>query len=81
MNLVESLCFKYINVTLPDSYFKIIWDLIVMTVLIVNITFIPLRVAFKINISQNAVATIIMDRLPIYIFIFEIMINFKTAFY
>lgn len=81
MNSVELICYKYIKVLLPDSLLKIIWDLVVMATLIINIVGIPLKVAFKLSVNSNIVATILLDHLPIYIFVLEMMINFNTAFY
>lgn len=52
-----------------------------MTILIINITCIPLRLAFNVNVHTSRSATIILDYLPYYIFFLEIILNFNTAFY
>lgn len=51
-----------------------------MIMLTINITYIPMKLAFHIEIESET-AKLLLDSLPNYIFMAEILLNFNTAFY
>ncbi|KAM3133944.1 hypothetical protein pb186bvf_013910 [Paramecium bursaria] len=61
----------------PNNTFKIIFDSFVLLILILNVTFVPIRVCFNADFDYVYLFTIVPD----YIFIFVIMVRFNTAYY
>ncbi|EGR30221.1 hypothetical protein IMG5_137760 [Ichthyophthirius multifiliis] len=64
----------------PDSLFKKIWDCLLLFLLIINIFYIPLNLAFNLA-SQSYLFTYIMNVLPGWIFSIDIILHFNTAYY
>jgi hypothetical protein len=58
-----------------------IWDSIVVFFIVINIFYIPMRISFSIDKSNSAVSLLLLETIPSYIFMFEILLNFNTAFY
>lgn len=69
----------HIKVIKPDSYFKIIWDIILLLFIIINIFYIPIYISFE--IYPNGIFEWLFDLLPSWIFIAEMVLNFNTAYY
>ncbi|CAD8147118.1 unnamed protein product [Paramecium pentaurelia] len=64
----------------PDHTLKLLWDLFVFTILIINIIYIPLKISFEIQGSNDGI-DFFLETLPQYVFICEILLNFNVAYY
>ncbi|CAD8060336.1 unnamed protein product [Paramecium sonneborni] len=64
----------------PNHTLKLLWDLFVFTILIINIIYIPLKISFEIQ-EQNGGIDFFLETLPQYVFICEILLNFNVAYY
>ncbi|CAD8140670.1 unnamed protein product [Paramecium pentaurelia] len=64
----------------PDHTLKLLWDLFVFTILIINIIYIPLKISFEIQGSNSGI-DFFLETLPQYVFICEILLNFNVAYY
>lgn len=67
----------------PESPLKQYWDAFSNIFFMIHIFFIPIRVSFSFNnLGEPPLsATFIMYFLPPILMIFEIVLNFNTAFY
>jgi hypothetical protein len=74
-NLLE-LNNSHIPVLSPESMIKITFDIILMFVLILNIFYLPLKLAFE--LKEDLIR---FYGLSIGILILDIFLNFNTAFY
>ena len=76
---------KYIKVVEPDSKKKLIWDFFILFFLLLNVLYIPLDLSFNIEFNDSSkieiVAQLIFEKLPISVFLCDILITFNTAFY
>jgi hypothetical protein len=72
---------RNLTVFQPDSYNKILWDSLVVLLIILNIFYIPMKLAFSLNINSNLFTSYFLDDLPSWVFLLEIVFNFNTAFY
>lgn len=68
-------CDKYL--IHPDSRFKVTWDLIIIVLSVYNSLLIPYEFAYSIN---SNIFMDIFDRMIDLAFIFDIFINFRTAY-
>jgi potassium voltage-gated channel Eag-related subfamily H protein 5 len=48
---------------------------------VVNIFYIPMKLAFGIKDGQNDLSAYLLDEIPSWAFVLDIIINFNTAFY
>ena len=53
------------------------WSIFILIVLILNLVYVPLQYSF--NLSPQLFTTIMMDNMPNYAFILEIILNFNTG--
>ena len=65
----------------PDSYFRILFDTILVLTVILNIFYIPLNLAFDVESEENFFVELILDKIPSWLLLIEIALNFNTAFY
>ena len=73
---------KYIHVFKPDNTYRLFFDFYILAILIINIFNLPLVFSFNLSrINYNKFLYILVNILPPYSFIAEIIINFNTAFY
>lgn len=72
---------KRVKVIYPDSIFKIMWDILVVVLIILNIFYIPMKISFEIDKKDNKFSSFLLETLPSYVFILEIILNFNTAYY
>ncbi|CAK77349.1 unnamed protein product (macronuclear) [Paramecium tetraurelia] len=63
----------------PDNSYKLYWDVLVFFILLINIIYIPLKISFEISVVDGA--NLLLDTLPQYVFVFEILLNFNVAYY
>jgi hypothetical protein len=72
LNKIKNLIIDNFVIIQPDSLFKIIWDTFILLLLIFNIFYIPLKIAFADNSSMkdpsslqiNQTLKIILDDIP-----------------
>ncbi|CAD8120687.1 unnamed protein product [Paramecium sonneborni] len=65
----------------PDSKIKLVMDLIILVLIIINIFYIPMQLSFQLN-GDNAYTTQLgIYKLILRIFLLEIILNFNTAYY
>lgn len=62
---------------LPDSSFKIVWNLIIVVLLIYTATFVPFRVSF---LGDDTLAIYVLDVLTDILFGIDIVVNFMSAY-
>lgn len=70
-----------IPVIYPDSRPRIIFDSFLVISIILNVFFIPVRLAFTPQINKNSAISLILEVIPSWFLLAEILINFNTAFY
>ena len=68
---------------MPDSGFKTLWNGYVLLIIMINIFYLPLKIAFELdnNSQESSVQWFFFDMLPIITFMFEMIFNFNTGFY
>lgn len=52
-----------------------------MFITVLNIFYVPTKLAFDIQLPDNSLAYYLLDQIPSWVFLFDIAINFNTAFY
>lgn len=52
-----------------------------MLITILNIFYIPTKLAFDIQLGQNDLSYYFLDQIPSWVFLIDIILNFNTAFY
>lgn len=57
------------------------WDILVVALIILNIFYIPMKISFEIDKKDNEFSSFLLETLPSYVFILEIILNFNTAYY
>lgn len=72
---------KKIPVITPDSTFKILWDVVVVFIIVVNIFYIPMKLSFSFDTKDNEVNQLLLETIPSWIFVADILLNFNTAYY
>jgi hypothetical protein len=72
--LVEVIMTRLV-VLQPEHSIKIMWDGIVFLTLLVNIIYLPLKVAFQFEVPLP------LDVLPRVFYILDILLTFNTAYY
>jgi hypothetical protein len=65
----------------PDSLFKVVWDSLVIMVIIVNIFYIPMKLSFNFENVENIFAQIMLETLPSWVLVCDIVLTFNTAYY
>lgn len=80
--VVENL-YNRIHVIQPESALKQYWDIFSNIFFVINIFYIPVRVSFSFkNVEEpHYFITFLLYYLPPILLIFEIILNFNTAFY
>ena len=68
-------------VLLPDSFIKIFWDFVILSLLVINVFYIPLKISFDNTIGVTNYLLIFLEDLPSYAFLCDIFMNFNTAYY
>ena len=61
------------------STFRLVWDLVIVTMNIVNVIFIPIEVSFKPEYSKSG-GYIAFDYLFDLCFLFDLILNFRTSY-
>lgn len=64
----------------PDNEWKLLWDIVVFLILLINIIYIPLKISFALTDIPEGV-DLFLDTLPQYVFLVEIILNFNVAYY
>ncbi|CAD8090709.1 unnamed protein product [Paramecium sonneborni] len=64
----------------PDSNVKIFWDIFVLTQIIINIFYIPMKLGFGFD-REDLLSNIFLETLPSWTFVIDIILTFFTAFY
>ncbi|KAL4435261.1 hypothetical protein ABPG74_017353 [Tetrahymena malaccensis] len=67
----------------PESVYKLIWDGFVLFLLIINIFYIPLKIAFQDSggLQWPYLLTVFLNDIPGWVFLGDMILNFFTAFY
>ncbi|CAK65385.1 unnamed protein product (macronuclear) [Paramecium tetraurelia] len=78
VNKMPSLDFSVIK---PDSKFKLIMDLVILVLIIINIFYIPMQLSFQLNNNNTHTSQLGIYKLILRIFLIEILLNFNTAYY
>lgn len=55
-----------LSVIMPDSIFKIIWDITVLAMIILNIFYIPMKLAFDLE-ENTSMLDLLLDTLPSWV--------------
>ncbi|CAD8055219.1 unnamed protein product [Paramecium sonneborni] len=79
-NGFEALLNKCLFVIDPSSTVKILWDFFMLFVLSWQMVFVPLKICFFIEI-QDPILNFILNYLPVYVYLMEIVLTFLTGFY
>ena len=66
---------------MPDSLGKIFWDTFIMAITILNIFYIPTKLAFEIELEDDGLSYFLLEYIPTWVFIIDVLLNFNTAFY
>jgi len=73
---------------LPNSMVKILWDSFMLFLLVLNIFYIPIKLTWEGNTSNNMSGlvmnewtNIFLNDLPGWAFLGDIILNFNTAYY
>ncbi|CAD8109287.1 unnamed protein product [Paramecium sonneborni] len=64
----------------PDSLIKVIWDIFVLTQIIINIFYIPMKLGFDFE-REDLLTGIFLESLPSWTFVMDIILTFFTAYY
>lgn len=67
-------------IILPDSTFKVIWNIILVFVLLLTATFVPFQLAFLDDDNIESLPVFLLNTFMDSIFIADIMINFFSAY-
>ena len=73
--------FDAVPVIYPDSIFKIIWDILLVLLIIVNIFYIPMKLSFHFSTDGSYASSLFLETVPTSFFVFDIFLTFNTAFY
>jgi hypothetical protein len=65
----------------PDSVFKVFWDSTVVILIIINIFYIPMKLSFDFTQDSQPLATMVLQTIPSWFFMVDILLNFNTAYY
>ncbi|KAL4474221.1 hypothetical protein ABPG72_001760 [Tetrahymena utriculariae] len=67
----------------PESVYKLVWDGFVLFLLVINIFYIPLKIAFQDSggLQWPYLLTIFLNDVPGWVFLGDMILNFFTAFY
>ncbi len=77
----QNKLFRNFSVIQPDSYYKILWDIFIVFIIVINIFYLPMKLAFSVVNTENFVTDFFLDTIPSWAFLMEIIINFNTAYY
>ncbi|CAD8198654.1 unnamed protein product [Paramecium pentaurelia] len=64
----------------PDSVIKVFWDIFVLTQIIINIFYIPMKLGFDFE-REDLLTGIFLETLPSWTFVMDIILTFFTAYY
>ncbi|CAD8208172.1 unnamed protein product [Paramecium octaurelia] len=64
----------------PDSAIKVLWDIFVLTQIIINIFYIPMKLGFDFE-REDILSGIFLETLPSWTFVIDIILTFFTAYY
>ncbi|CAD8116583.1 unnamed protein product [Paramecium sonneborni] len=64
----------------PDSLIKVLWDIFVLTQIIINIFYIPMKLGFDFE-REDLLTGIFLETLPSWTFVMDIILTFFTAYY
>ncbi|CAD8200402.1 unnamed protein product [Paramecium pentaurelia] len=64
----------------PDSVIKVLWDIFVLTQIIINIFYIPMKLGFDFE-REDLLTGIFLETLPSWTFVMDIILTFFTAYY
>ncbi|EAR92302.2 cation channel family protein (macronuclear) [Tetrahymena thermophila SB210] len=67
----------------PESVYKLLWDGFVLFLLVINIFYVPLKIAFQDSggLQWPYLLTVFLNDIPGWVFLGDIILNFFTAFY
>ncbi|CAD8162285.1 unnamed protein product [Paramecium octaurelia] len=71
---------KIIFIIVPTSTPKLIWDVFLLIILSIQMVFVPLKICFQIEITQDLLQFFLLT-LPLYVYLIEILLNFLTGYY
>lgn len=75
------ILFDAVPVIYPDSVFKIVWDMLLVLLIIVNIFYIPMKLSFDFTTDESYASSLFLETVPTSFFVFDILLTFNTAFY
>ncbi len=64
----------------PDSIFKLIWDLTLLIFILLNIFYIPMKISFHFD-NSNQTSSLIFEKIPIWVYFTDIFLQFNMAYY
>lgn len=67
-----------ISVIMPDSVFKIVWDITVLAMIILNIFYIPMKLAFDLE-ENTSMLDLLLDTLPSWVSFKFIKVNRSSS--
>ncbi|CAD8205669.1 unnamed protein product [Paramecium pentaurelia] len=77
---LQYFVYKIIFIIVPTSTPKLIWDVFLLIILSIQMVFVPLKICFQIDVSQELLQFFLFT-LPLYVYLIEILLNFLTGFY
>ena len=79
--MLSSIFTINLGVLLPDSLIKIFWDFVILSLLVINVFYIPLKISFDNTMDVTSYLLIFLEDTPSYAFLCDIFMNFNTAYY
>ncbi|KAM3132822.1 hypothetical protein pb186bvf_015127 [Paramecium bursaria] len=79
-DFINYFALKYFRIIDPSSGFKIIWDIFYLIILVIQFSFVPLKICFEIMLTDPGYV-FFFNQLPIIMYIMEIVLNFMTGYY
>lgn len=75
-------CFRrVISMINPNNRYKIIWDIFIYVVLLANIFYVPIDLAWPNDMRDHPWLKVALSDIPGWAFFFDIVLNFLTSFY
>ena len=71
-----------IQIFQPDKTLLLCWNFIMLVFVVMNVIYIPLKLGFDLDESKfNVYLTNLVGSVPVWIFVFDIILNLNTAYY
>lgn len=79
--LLSKILTIHIGLLKPDSFIKILWDFFILSLLVINVFYIPVKIAFSNTLEIGDYMLILFEDLPGWAFVMDIFMHFNTAYY